>query len=68
MMKSQAAGLEVENLCSRKLLELVATRAVAATDLERAVDELQARRHYLQELARAREMTYELPAASHTQH
>lgn len=62
MMKQQGNMLEVKNLCSRKLLELVATRAVGADDLHKVVDELQTRRHYLQELAR------ELPTASPTQH
>lgn len=61
-MKQQSNLLEVKNLCSRKLLELVATRAVGSDDLEKVVDELQARRHYLQELAR------ELPASGMTQH
>ncbi len=61
-MKQHAHLLEVKNLCSRKLLELVATRSVVADDLEKVVDELQARRHYLQELAR------ELPSFGPTRH
>jgi hypothetical protein len=61
-MKQQGNLLEVENLCSRKLLELVTTRAVGADDLGRVIDELQARRHYLRELAR------ELPVSGVTQH
>lgn len=61
-MKQQAHLLEVKNLCSRKLLELVATRSVVADDLEKVVDELQTRRHYLQELAR------ELPSFGMTRH
>ena len=52
-MEQPSNLLEIKNLCSRKLLELVATRAVVADELERVVDELQARRHYLPELALA---------------
>lgn len=62
MMKNQSNLLEVKNLCSRKLLELVATRSVGADELDQVVDELQSRRHYLQELAR------ELPAFGHSRH
>ncbi len=61
-MKQQGNLLEVKNLCSRKLLELVATRAVAADELDEVIDELQSRRHYLQELER------ELPAFGISHH
>lgn len=44
--------IDVKNLCSRKLLELYASRAVADTELNAVIDELQLRRHYLNELER----------------
>lgn len=44
--------LDVKNLCSRKLLELCASRAVADAELGAIIDELQLRRHYLNELER----------------
>lgn len=44
--------IDVKNLCSRKLLELCASRAVADAELNAVIDELQLRRHYLNELER----------------
>jgi hypothetical protein len=49
----EQAAVDVKNLCSRKLLELVSTRAVDPRELWAVVDELQQRRHYLDELERA---------------
>lgn len=56
-MKQQAqngwdnTALDVKNLCSRKLWELAASRAVDAAELRAIAGELQLRRHYLTELA-----------------
>lgn len=53
-MKTQqttgAQGLDVKNLCSRKLWELAASRSVDETELLAIADELQLRKHYLIEL------------------
>jgi len=53
-MKSQQTpgtpGLDVKNLCSRKLWELAASRSVDETELLAIADELQLRKHYLIEL------------------
>lgn len=46
-------NIDVKNLCSRKLLELVATGTVDPRELWAVVDELQQRRHYLTELEQA---------------
>lgn len=42
--------IDVKNLCSRKLLELCSERTVASAELGAIIDELQLRRHYLNEL------------------
>ena len=44
--------IDVKNLCSRKLLELCESRAFADVELDKIIDELQLRRHYLNELER----------------
>lgn len=49
-MEREAIHLNVKNLCSRKLWELAATRAVEDDELRAVARELQLRRHYLQEL------------------
>lgn len=49
-MKHESADINVKNLCSRKLWELAATRAVEGDQLREVAHELQLRRHYLQEL------------------
>lgn len=51
------ASLDVKNLCSRKLYELCASRAVDRSELDAIVDELQLRRHYLNELERLQAQT-----------
>jgi hypothetical protein len=50
MMNREATHLNVKNLCSRKLWELAASRAVDGDQLRAVARELQLRRHYLQEL------------------
>lgn len=48
-MKSEA-NLDVKNLCSRKLWELVSSEEIDADALRSIANELQQRRHYLHEL------------------
>ncbi len=50
MSRSMQTNIDVKNLCSRKLLELCAERAVGHSELDAIIDELQLRRHYLNEL------------------
>ena len=52
MTRRTQTEIDVKNLCSRKLLELCASRSVAAAELHAVIDELQLRRHYLNELER----------------
>jgi hypothetical protein len=51
IMKGQSTGLDVKNLCSRKLWELAASESIDAEELRAIASELQLRRHYLNELA-----------------
>lgn len=51
-MEKEQTSINVKNLCSRKLWELAATRAVDGADLAAIASELQQRRHYLAELER----------------
>lgn len=62
MSSRTPAPLDVKNLCSRKLLELCAERAVDHRELDAIIDELQLRRHYLNELERLNELEQMLPA------
>jgi len=57
-MKQQTQTIDVKNLCSRKLWELVANNEVGSQELVAIASELQLRRHYLQEIASV------LPASS----
>lgn len=50
MSRTIQTTIDVKNLCSRKLLELCAERAVDNRELDAIIDELQRRRHYLNEL------------------
>lgn len=50
MMKQHSQTIDVKNLCSRKLWELVAHREVSSQEMLAIASELQLRRHYLQEL------------------
>lgn len=54
---NQTTRIDVKNLCSRKLYELCASRAVARSELDAIIDELQLRRHYLNELERLQVQT-----------
>lgn len=49
---SQSEMVDIKNLCSRKLLELVRTDSLAQQQ-EAIAHELQQRRHYLDELRQA---------------
>jgi hypothetical protein len=49
-MKQEVIAVDVKNLCSRKLWELAESRAVDTGDLYAIAEELQRRRHYLNEL------------------
>jgi len=51
-MTVQVTEFNARELCSRKLWQLVNEDDVSARQLQQAVDELAARRHYLAELAR----------------
>lgn len=44
--------IDVKNLCSRKLYELCAASAVAPSERAACLRELEARRHYLDQLSR----------------
>lgn len=48
-MKAEAT-LDVKNLCSRKLWELVSSDDLDADEMRSVASELQLRRHYLHEL------------------
>lgn len=50
-MTAQVTEFNARELCSRKLWQLVNGDDVCARQLQQAVDELAARRHYLEELA-----------------
>jgi hypothetical protein len=52
MSQSTRNHIDVKNLCSRKLYEMYASRAADTDDLDAIIDELQLRRHYLNELER----------------
>jgi hypothetical protein len=52
MNRSTRDHIDVKNLCSRKLYELYACRAADTAELDAIIDELQLRRHYLNELER----------------
>lgn len=62
MTRQIQTNIDVKNLCSRKLLELCAKRTVGNAELGAIIDELQLRRHYLNELERLQ------PPARATQH
>jgi len=49
-MKQQITSIDVKNLCSRKLWELAESCTVDSDSLGAIAEELQLRRHYLNEL------------------
>jgi hypothetical protein len=49
-MQQPATHVDVKNLCSRKLWELAESRSVDSRALYAIAEELQLRRHYLNEL------------------
>jgi len=54
-------GFNAQDLCSRKLWELVSDhdqQPIGKADLEAAIAELESRRHYLTELAGLRQSDY----------
>lgn len=48
-MKNETS-LDVKNLCSRKLWELVSSHTIDAEEMRSIASELQLRRHYLNQL------------------